>query len=79
MRKVGQTGVCAGCRPQWVQPEVVEGWGLAGEVTAAALEHAFEAAAAAGSPAAAAVLVSPTYFGQVSDIAGAPGEGSNNR
>lgn len=79
MRKVGQTGVCAGCRPQWVQPEVVERWGLAGEVTAAALEHAFEAAAAAGSPAAAAVLVSPTYFGQVSDIAGAPGEGSNNR
>lgn len=55
-----------------MQPEVMEGWGLAGEVTATALDQAFAAAVAEGNPATAALVVSPTYFGQVSNVAGEP-------
>ena len=52
-------------------PGVVDGWSLADGVSPVALEAAFATAAAAGRPAAAALVVSPTYFGLVSDITGA--------
>ena len=54
-----------------MQPRLVPGWGIAGEVTPAALDAAFAAAAAAGRPAKAALVVSPTYFGTACDIPGA--------
>jgi arginine decarboxylase len=60
----------SGCRPQWVLPWVVDEWDMAHNVDPSELENAFKKAAAANRPAAAALIVSPTYFGVVSDIAG---------
>lgn len=60
-----------GCRPEWVQPRVLPGWDIAVDVTPAALKAAFAQAADAGTPAKAALIVSPTYFGTTSDIPGA--------
>ncbi len=55
-----------------MQPRTVPGWDIAQDVTPAALEAAFACAAESGSPAKAALVVSPTYFGTASDIAGEP-------
>jgi hypothetical protein len=63
-------GFGVGCRPEWVQPRVLPGWDIAVDVTPAALEAAFASAADAGTPAKAALIVSPTYFGTTSDIPG---------
>lgn len=46
---------------------------MAQDITPTALEAAFQAAAADRRPAAAALIVSPTYFGVASDISGPPG------
>lgn len=62
--------VLSGCRPQWVQPRMMPGWDFAWDVTPATLEAAFASAAGAGRPAKAALVVSPTYFGTVSNIPG---------
>ncbi len=63
--------VLAGCHPVWVDPVLDARLGVAHGVTPDALEQGFEAAAAAGLRASAALLVSPTYFGACSDVAGA--------
>ena len=62
--------VLAGCTPVWVQPCYDVSLGVAHHVTPAALAAGFEAAAAAGLRVGAALLVSPTYFGVLSDVAG---------
>lgn len=49
---------------------MLPGWDIAVDVTPAALETTFARAADAGTPARAALIVSPTYFGTTSDIPG---------
>jgi arginine/lysine/ornithine decarboxylase len=49
---------------------MLPGWDIAVDVTPAALEAAFARAAQSGTPAKAALVVSPTYFGTTSDIPG---------
>lgn len=57
--------IVAGLEPAFVAPEVDERLGIAHCVTAAALDHAL-----ASTPgAAAAFVVSPTYYGAVADVA----------
>jgi arginine/lysine/ornithine decarboxylase len=62
--------VLAGCTPVYVQPCCDKGLGIAHHVSPAALEAAFEDAQQQGLRVAAALVVSPTYFGVMSDIAG---------
>ncbi|KAL4444950.1 hypothetical protein ABPG77_004000 [Micractinium sp. CCAP 211/92] len=62
--------VLAGCTPVWAQPSMDPGLGVAHALTPAALEAAFWQAAARGLRVGAALVVSPTYFGVVSDVAG---------
>ncbi|KAL4448024.1 hypothetical protein ABPG75_005243 [Micractinium tetrahymenae] len=62
--------VLAGCTPVWAQPTLDPDLGLAHAVTHWALEAAFREAAARGLRVGAALVVSPTYFGVLSDVAG---------
>ena len=62
--------VLAGCTPVWAQPCCDPGLGVAHQLTPGALAAAFEAAAARGLRVGAALVVSPTYFGVLSDVAG---------
>lgn len=62
--------VLAGCTPFWVQPDLDPALGVAHALTPAALETAFRRAAARGLRVGAALVVSPTYFGVLSDVAG---------
>lgn len=64
--------VLAGCTPVYAQPCCDAAWGIAHHVTPAALEAAFAAAAERGLRVGAALVVSPTYFGVVADVAGGP-------
>lgn len=63
--------VLAGCHPVWVDPVVDPCLGVAHGVTPEALAEGFRTAAMRGRRAAAALVVSPTYFGVCSDLAGA--------
>ena len=63
--------VLAGCHPVWVDPVVDARLGVAHGVTPEGLQRGIAAAAAAGRRVGAALIVSPTYFGACSDIAGA--------
>lgn len=58
----------AGCAPVWAPP--ARRHGLAHHVTPAALEAAFAGAELRGLRPRAALVVSPTYFGIISDVAG---------
>ena len=62
--------VLAGCTPVYAQPCCDPQLGIAHHVTPAALQAAFEAAAERGLSVGAALVVSPTYFGVVADVAG---------
>lgn len=62
--------VLAGCTPVYAQPCCDPQLGIAHHVTPAALQAAFEAAAEQGLSVGAALVVSPTYFGVVADVAG---------
>ncbi|KXZ51235.1 hypothetical protein GPECTOR_13g722 [Gonium pectorale] len=62
--------VLAGCEPYWLQPELDPRVGMAHCVTASAIAAALAAVAAAGRSAVGVLVVSPTYFGAVADIAG---------
>lgn len=62
--------VLAGCTPVYAQPCCDAHLGIAHHVAPAALEAAFEAAARQELRVGAALVVSPTYFGVLSDIAG---------
>lgn len=53
----------AGCTPWWLHPQLDPALGVAHGVTPAQLHAGFQAAQAAGRKVAAALLVSPTYFG----------------
>ncbi|KAK9812987.1 hypothetical protein WJX72_006835 [[Myrmecia] bisecta] len=64
--------VLAGCKPWYVQPEFDAELGIAHGVTPAALRAAFLRIPPASRPTA-AIVVSPTYFGVCSDIAGLAG------
>lgn len=70
--------VLAGCTPVWAQPSMDPGLGVAHALTPAALEAAFRQAAARGLRVGAALVVSPTYFGVVSDVAGGRGAGGRH-
>ena len=63
--------VLAGCHPVWVDPVVDPRLGVAHGVTPEGLQQGITAAIAAGRRVGAALVVSPTYFGACSDIAGA--------
>lgn len=63
--------VLAGCTPVYAQPAVDPQWGVAHQLAPAALDVALDAAAAGGRRVGAALVVSPTYFGVGSDVAGA--------
>lgn len=58
----------AGLTPTFVFPSVDETNGMAHGVSPAALDVALTEAAAAGQPAAAVYIVSPSYFGSVADV-----------
>lgn len=60
----------AGITPSYVFPAVDTPNGMAHGVSPAALEEALAAAAADGRPAAAVYVISPSYFGSVSDVRG---------
>ncbi|RZT59466.1 aminotransferase class I/II-fold pyridoxal phosphate-dependent enzyme [Leucobacter luti] len=60
--------VMSGATPEYLFPDTDPEHGIAHGITAAAAERALAAAAAAGTPFAALVLVSPSYFGVVADI-----------
>lgn len=62
--------VLAGCTPVWAQPSLDPDLGVAHALTPRALEAAFRQAAARGLRVRAALVVSPTYFGVLSDVAG---------
>lgn len=62
--------VVTGLTPEWVFPEYDSRHGLNHGLTPAALAAGFERAAAAGERPCAAYVISPSYFGAVSDIAG---------
>ena len=55
----------------WIQPECNSALGIAMSVTVQALEAAFAEAASRQLKVGAVLLVSPSYFGSCSDIAGA--------
>lgn len=61
--------VLSGARPEWVQPEMDAGLGVAHGVTADAVAGALQSAEDAGRRVGAVLVVSPTYFGTCSDIA----------
>ena len=54
----------------WIQPECNSGLGIALSVTVQALKAAFAEAASRHLRVGAVLLVSPSYFGSCSDIAG---------
>ncbi|WP_295013735.1 aminotransferase class I/II-fold pyridoxal phosphate-dependent enzyme [uncultured Microbacterium sp.] len=60
----------AGLVPSFVFPSVDRTHGIAHGVSPAALEEALSAASERGEPASAVYIVSPSYFGSVSDVAG---------
>ena len=62
--------VLTGCTPVWAAPATDPELGVAHHVTPDSLRAAFKDAAARGLRVGAALVVSPTYFGVVSDIAG---------
>ncbi|MBP6685120.1 MAG: amino acid decarboxylase, partial [Leucobacter sp.] len=62
--------VVTGLTPEWVFPEYDSRHGLNHGLTPAALAAGFDRAAAAGERPSAAYVISPSYFGAVSDIAG---------
>lgn len=62
--------VLAGCTPVYAQPCCDPHLGIAHHVTPTALQAAFAAAAERGLRVGAALVVSPTYFGVVADVAG---------
>jgi arginine decarboxylase len=62
--------VLAGCRPVYVQPRQNTVFQTADEVTPDALQQTFDMAQQQGITVKAAFIVSPTYFGVCSDIAG---------
>lgn len=62
--------VLAGCTPVYAQPCCDPQLGIAHHVTPAALQAAFAAAAERGLRVGAVLVVSPTYFGVVADVAG---------
>ena len=59
-----------GALPVWIQPECDSALGIAVSTTAEALEAAFAEAASRQLKVGAVLVVSPTYFGTCSDIAG---------
>ena len=61
--------VMSGARPEYIFPEFDPHHGIAHGITPETAERALSEAAAEGQPFAALVLVSPSYFGVVSDIA----------
>jgi arginine/lysine/ornithine decarboxylase len=62
--------VLAGCTPIYVQPCCDAQLGIAHHVTPAALQAGFQEATRCGLRVGAALVVSPTYFGVLSDVAG---------
>ena len=62
--------VLAGCTPVYMQPCYDQQLGIAHHVTPAALQAAFQLAQRRGLRVGAALVVSPTYFGVLSDIQG---------
>lgn len=63
-------GYMSGCDTTYVQPERDTQLGVAHGVCPDSLQHTLEAATAAGKQVKAVLVVSPTYFGAVSDIKG---------
>lgn len=59
-----------GCSPLYVQPRYDPAFGVAHHVTVEAVAAALRGARAAGRRVGAVLVVSPTYFGVASDIAG---------
>ena len=64
--------LCAGCRPQYVQPVTDARWGIAHGLRPADVDAALRDARMRGRPATAVLVVSPTYYGYVSDVPGGP-------
>lgn len=62
--------VVTGLTPEWVFPEFDETHGINHGLTPEALERAFEEARQRGEAPCAAYVISPSYFGAVSDVAG---------
>ena len=60
-----------GCRPLYVQPVTDARWGIAHGVRCSDVEIALRDARSRGSPVGAVLVVSPTYHGYVSNVAGA--------
>lgn len=60
----------SGCNTIYVQPERDTQLGIAHGVCPDSLQQALEAAVAAGKQVKAVLVVSPTYFGAISDIKG---------
>ncbi|KAL6777426.1 hypothetical protein ACKKBF_B21455 [Auxenochlorella protothecoides x Auxenochlorella symbiontica] len=60
----------AGATPAWLAPRLDAALGVAGAVTPAELDRAVRLALARGARPAAALVVSPTYFGELGDVAG---------
>jgi arginine/lysine/ornithine decarboxylase len=65
--------VLAGCTPIYVEPCMDARLGIAHSIEPRALQSAFEEAAVRGLRVGAALVVAPTYFGVVGDIAGGAG------
>ncbi len=61
-----------GCKPIWVSGEYNEAFGLVESVSANSLRAAFHQVKSRGMRAAAALIVSPTYYGSCSGISGTP-------
>ena len=67
----------SGCNTTYVQPERDDQLGIAHGVCPGTLQQSLEAAVAAGKQIKAVMVVSPTYFGAISDIKGqSAGHGS---
>lgn len=60
----------SGCDTIYVQPERDTQLGVTHGVCPDSLQHTLEAATAAGKQVKAVLVVSPTYFGAISDIKG---------
>ena len=60
----------AGATPEWIKPECNSSLGIAVSLMVQALETAFAEVASKGMSVGAVLIVSPTYFGTCSDIAG---------
>ena len=69
-RKNKVENLLTGALPVWIQPECDSALGIAVSTTAEALEAAFAEAAIRQLKVGAVLVVSPTYFGTCSDIAG---------